>query len=696
MPPPRLSLDALLRPQSVAIIGASTNEHKVGGVPVSLLKKLGYQGRIIPVHPEAKQIQGLPAVPRIADAGGAIDLAIVCVPERAAASVLAECAQAGVKAAIMFTSGFAEMGEAGAAAQNAIAKIAADAGIILLGPNCLGAMSLKARMFATFSPAPLAGVPPVGGIGLVSQSGAFGAYAYTLARKGGLGLSHWVTTGNEAGVQAADVIEWLAQDDETRVILAYLEGCRDGPRLKRALDAARAAGKPVVITKVGRTAAGARAALSHTASLAGEDAVYEAVFDECAAIRAYTIEEFFRYGQVFATAHPPATDAVAIVTLSGGVGTLMADRAEEMGLELPPFTEEEAAPLKRAVPFCSTINPVDVTGQIIGQPEVLPLACEAAASSGRYGGVALFTAAGAVSPVFWPSMLKSAQILTARKGVAATVSGVMNEEQRRTLIDLGCLVYEEPTHAVEAFAIMRRYARACDLAAHSAGMPVAAPVLPRAGALNEAEGLAFLQSGGVRAAPFGVATSAEEAARIAQEFAVPVAIKVLSRDLLHKSDIGGVRLNVRGADAARAAFESIHADVTRMAPGAAFEGVIVARMVKPVIECMAGARLDPVFGPIIAFGLGGTEVEWLKRVALATAPVAPARVAALLKKLGILERLDGWRGGPKIDPAGLIEAVCGVGALAAAAGQRLESIEVNPLMVTAEGVFAADAVVQLA
>ena len=696
MPPPRLSLDALLRPQSVAIIGASTNEHKVGGVPVSLLKKLGYQGRIIPVHPEAKQIQGLPAVPRIADAGGAIDLAIVCVPERAAASVLAECAQAGVKAAIMFTSGFAEMGEAGAAAQNAIAKIAADAGIILLGPNCLGAMSLKARMFATFSPAPLAGVPPVGGIGLVSQSGAFGAYAYTLARKGGLGLSHWVTTGNEAGVQAADVIEWLAQDDETRVILAYLEGCRDGPRLKRALDAARAAGKPVVITKVGRTAAGARAALSHTASLAGEDAVYEAVFDECAAIRAYTIEEFFRYGQVFATAHPPATDAVAIVTLSGGVGTLMADRAEEMGLELPPFTEEEAAPLKRAVPFCSTINPVDVTGQIIGQPEVLPLACEAAASSGRYGGVALFTAAGAVSPVFWPSMLKSAQILTARKGVAATVSGVMNEEQRRTLIDLGCLVYEEPTHAVEAFAIMRRYAKACDLAAHSAGMPVAAPALPRAGALNEAEGLAFLQSGGVRAAPFGVATSAEEAARIAQEFAVPVAIKVLSRDLLHKSDIGGVRLNVRGADAARAAFDAIHADVTRMAPGAAFEGVIVARMVKPVIECMAGARLDPVFGPIIAFGLGGTEVEWLKRVALATAPVAPARVAALLKKLGILERLDGWRGGPKIDPAGLIEAVCGVGALAAAAGERLESIEVNPLMVTAEGVFAADAVVQLA
>jgi acetate---CoA ligase (ADP-forming) len=228
------------------------------------------------------------------------------------------------------------------------------------------------------------------------------------------------------------------------------------------------------------------------------------------------------------------------------------------------------------------------------------------------------------------------------------------------------------------------------------GINAAAVALPRAGALNEAEGLAFLQGGGVVAAPFGVAATADEAARLAEEFAVPVAIKVLSRDLLHKSDIGGVKLNVRGADAARAAFNAIHADVTRKAPGADFEGVLVARMVKPVMECMAGARFDPVFGPIIAFGLGGTEVEWLKRIAIATAPAAPSRVEVLLKKLGILERLDGWRGGPKIDPAPLIDAICGVANLAAAAGPRLQSIEVNPLMVTADGVFAADAVVETA
>ena len=690
-----ISLDALLRPQSVAIIGASTNQHKVGGVPVALLSTLGYAGRVIPVHPQASDIQGLPAVRSILDAGGAVDLAIVAVPVVHAEQVMRECVQAGVKAAIMFTSGFAEVGGDGIAQQANMAKIAADAGMLLLGPNCLGVMNLRARLFATFSPGPLAGVPPVGKIGLVSQSGAFGGYAYSMARKGGLGLSHWVTTGNEAGVQAADVIEWFAHDDETGVILAYLEGCRDGPRLRHALLAARDAQKPVVIVKVGRTAAGARAAMSHTAALAGEDAVYDAVFEECGALRAFTMEEFFRMGLTFATAHLPARAATAIITLSGGVGTLMADRAEDLALDLPPMTDTEAAALKAAVPFCSTANPIDVTGQVIGTPEVLVTACAAVAEGGRYGAIALFTAAGAFSPVFWPAMRDSARALAGRPGIAATISGMVTDEQRRELMQLGCLVFEEPTHAIEAISNLNRFVQVCANARDAVSVTAGNITLPRAGALNEAESLAFLEQAGVRAAPYAVATNANEAAAIAQRFDAPVAIKVLSRDLMHKSDVGGVRLNVRGADAARAAFDAIKDDVTRMAPGAAFEGVLVAKMVKPVLECMAGARLDPVFGPIVAFGVGGTEVEWIKRVALVTAPADPRRVRELLERLDIPRRLDGWRGGPKISVDGLVDAVCGVAQLAAAAGERLVNLEINPLMVTAEGVFAADAVVEL-
>ena len=689
------SLDVLLHPRSVAIIGASTNQHKVGGVPLALLSTLGFAGRVIPVHPQAAEIGGLPAVRSIHDAGVAVDLAIVAVPLGHAEQVLRECVQAGVKAAIMFTSGFAEMGDAGAVQQATMAKIAADAGMLLLGPNCLGVMNLRTRLFATFSPGPLSGVPPVGRIGMVSQSGAFGAYAFSMARKGGLGLSHWVTTGNEAGVQAADVIEWFAQDDQTGVILAYLEGCREGSRLRRALLAARAAKKPVVIVKVGRTPAGARAALSHTAALAGEDAVYDAVFEECGALRAFTMEEFFRMGLTFSTAHLPAHPATAIITLSGGVGTLMADRAEELGLTLPPMTEAEAAPLKAAVPFCATGNPVDVTGQVMGMPEVIVTACEAVAEGGRYGAIALFTAAGAFSPVFWPAMRDCARALSGRPGMAAAISGMVTEEQKRELMQLGCLVFEEPTHAIEAIANLNRYVRVCADARDALPAATAQVDLPRAGALNEAESLAFLAQGGVHAAPHAVATNADQAAVAAQRFNGPVAIKVLSRDLMHKSDVGGVRLNVRGADAARAAFDAIKDDVTRMAPGAAFEGVLVAKMVKPALECMAGARLDPVFGPIVAFGVGGTEVEWIKRVALVTAPADPRRVRELLLRLDIPRRLDGWRGGPKISVDGLVDAVCGVAQLAAAAGERLVNLEINPLMVTAEGVFAADAVVEL-
>ena len=689
------NFDALLRPSSVAIIGASTDANKVGGVPVSLLKSLGYAGRIIPVNPVAAEVQGLPAVASILDVPGPVDLAIVCVPQSAAAQVLADCARAGVKSVIMFTSGFAEIGATGAQAQLAIQKIAADASITLLGPNCFGAMNLRNGVFATFSPVPRAGVPPMGSIGLVSQSGAFGAYAFTLARKNGLGISQWVTTGNEAGVQAADVIEWMAKDDETKVILAYLEGCKDGPRLVRALHAARKAGKPVVITKVGRTSAGARAAMSHTASLAGEDRVFNAVFDECGAVRAYTIEEFFRYGQLFATAKMPASDAVAIITVSGGVGTLMADRAEELGLKMPALNEVESDKLKTIVPFCSTINPIDVTGQVGSHPALLTTTCDIVASSGRYSGASLFVAAGAYAPHFWPTLRESVEILTSDQGMTVTVSGLMTEEQRKILMSMGCLVYEEPTQAIEAFAVLRSYARKCAAADVPCTAIGPSNTLPPAGSMNEAQALAFVQSAGVEVAPFGIACSAVECAELAAKFNAPVVVKVLSRDLLHKSDVGGVRLNVRTSEDASKAFSTILADVGRAAPHARVEGVLVAKMIKPVLECMVGASLDPIFGPIVVFGLGGTEVEWLNRVAVATAPVAPTRVRELLNKMGILQRLEGWRGSASIDPQALISAICAVSDLAARADQRLKSLEINPLMVTADGTFAADAVVEL-
>ncbi|MFC7408820.1 acetate--CoA ligase family protein [Hydrogenophaga atypica] len=697
---PTISLDALMRPRSVAIIGASTQAQKVGGMPVRLLREYGFEGRILPVHPEANEIQGLPAVPSLRHADAPVDMAIVCVPRASVQQAIADCVDTGVKAAVVFTGGFAEAGDSGLADQQAMVALANGAGMTLLGPNCLGAINLKQRMFATFTPAALAGAPPAGSIGMVSQSGAFGAYAYTLARQQGLGLSHWITTGNEAGVQVADAIDWMVRDPDTRVILAYLEGCKDGPALVGALRAALEAGKPVVVTKVGRTAAGARAALSHTASMAGEDTVFDAVFEECGAIRAHTIEEFFRYGQLFAQAPIPRNNAVAIVTGSGGVGTLMADRAEDLGLELPPFTEAESAQVTTEASLATTINPIDVTGQVMSNLKVFEVACDIAATNGRYGGLALFTAAGALAPHFWAMLEQCARRAGQQAGVTTTVAGIMSAAQRKILAEMGCLVYEEPTHAIEALAMLRCYATAREQRPAWPQADLKAKTQPTlqgqpSGSLSEAAAMQLLQDLGIPTVPQGVAHSAEAAVAIAEQLGGPVAVKVLSADIAHKSDVGGVRLNVQGADAVRAAFNDITASVAVRAPQARVQGVVVARMVKPVLECVVASRVDPVFGPVLTFGLGGTDVEWHQRIVLATAPVPPERVRALLERLDLTRRLDGWRGGPRVTPEALVACICAIGQLAASAGPALQSLEINPLMVNEDGVFAADALIQL-
>lgn len=322
MPPlPDSSLSRLFAPCSIAIVGASATPGKIGAMPVTLLRQHGYDGRILPINPRAQSIQGLPAAPDLAALDEDADLVILAVPAAHAAQALQSARAGQVGGAVVFTSGFSETGVSGSALQEQLCAIARARGIRLLGPNCLGFMNIRRNIYATFSPAPANGTVAPGGIGMVSQSGAFGAYAYSMARDRGLGLSHWISTGNEADIDVADCIEWLARDDGTRVIMAYMEGCRDGNKLRRALSAAREAGKPVVVTKIGRTQAGAQAAASHTAALAGDDAVYDALFRQYGAMRARSIEEFFNLGYALDTWNQrPQGKHLGIFTISGGGG----------------------------------------------------------------------------------------------------------------------------------------------------------------------------------------------------------------------------------------------------------------------------------------------------------------------------------------------------------------------------------------
>jgi acyl-CoA synthetase (NDP forming) len=685
-------LERLFRPRSIAIVGASSNPAKIGGVPLALLQRMGYAGAIHPVNPGAAELQGLRCHARIADIGVPLDVAIIALPAAQAEAALTQAADAGVAGAVLFGSGYAEVGEAGRAAQQRLADIARARGIRLLGPNCLGFMSPRDRVYATFSPAPLGGVAPAGGIGLVSQSGAFGIYAYVMLRERGLGLSQWVSTGNECDLQVADIVAWLAHDAHTQVILAYLEGCRDGPRLRAALELARAAGKPVVVTKVGRTAAGAQAAASHTASLAGDDAVFDALLQQCGAMRTHTLEDFFNAGYVLSRAPRPVRPGVGIMTISGGVGALMADDATDYGLPLPELPADAQARILARVPFAAPRNPVDITGQVVSEPALMAFAARQMIDSGCYGSLLGFFAGAGTSPTVGPHVIEWARQLRAEHPqLPLALCALFPPESQRELEAMGALVFTDPSAAVRALALLARSAMPVPPpAAYDASPPRRLPP----GTLNELDSLALLLQAGLPVVDAQAAADADAAVVAARRIGYPVVLKLLSADVPHKSDVGGVRLQLRDEAELRAAHAGILADAARLAPGAHIDGVLVAPMLaEPGVECILGVQRDPVWGPVVMVGLGGVWVEALRDVAFRIAPFGRDDALAMIDSLRSRRLLDAHRGRAALDAGALADALVALSRLAVAAGNTLDSIDINPFVLRPHGAVALDAVV---
>ncbi|AXA74376.1 6-carboxyhexanoate--CoA ligase [Achromobacter insolitus] len=695
---PDPSLSRLFDPQGIAIVGASATPGKIGAMPITLLLQHGYSGRIIPVNPRADIIAGLPALPGLDALDDAVDLAILAVPAAHAAQALERARPGQVGAAVVFTSGFSETGTDGAAQQERLCTIARERGIRLLGPNCLGFMNVRRNVYATFSPAPANGVVAPGGIGMVSQSGAFGAYAYSMARERGLGLSHWISTGNEADIDVADCIEWLARDTDTRVIMAYMEGCRDGAKLRRALAAARNADKPVVVTKIGRTQAGAQAAASHTAALAGDDAVYDALFRQYGALRARTIEEFFNLGYALDTwKRPPQGRRLGIFTISGGVGALMADEAADTGLALPEPAADAQARLLQRVPFASGRNPVDVTGQAVSEPGLLLATADDMLADGRYDALAVFLAAAGSSEALWPTFETFARQMQARHpGVPLAISALFPPARRRELERLGCLVFPDPSAAIRTIGAVAGLG-----SGPAPGMVETSPATADAGALplldayNEVQAMELLRQAGLPASPCVLAGDADAAVRAAASLGAACVLKVVSPDITHKSDVGGVKLNVQGDDALRSAYADILAAVRQHRPDARIDGVLVAPMAPKGVECIAGVHCDPVFGPVVMFGLGGVFVEVLKDVSFRLAPFGRDDALAMIREIKGYALLQGARGAPPCDIGALAEALAALSRFAHARPADFSSVEINPLLALPEGqgVVALDAVV---
>ena len=690
------SLDIMFKARSVAVVGASSDAGKIGGIPVVLMKN-HFQGTVIPINPNRATIAGLDCAPSIGALSVPPDLAVIAVPVAAVEAAVDDCLAAGVRSIVLFTAGFGEIDAAGLATQERIAGKCGAAGVRLLGPNSLGFIGFHNGLYATFSAALDNVWPKPGNVGIASQSGAVGTYIMALAAEAGIGFSHFVATGNESDIDVADCIAWMADDPDTSVIVAYLEGCRDGARLKRALVAAAAARKPVIAIKPGSTEAGLAAVKSHTGMLAGSKRVFDAVLKSYGAWPAESIEEAVDFAYACAQGKFPSSPEAAIITPSGGVGILLADAADRAGLTLPPFPASAKADIKKLVPLASTGNPLDTTAQVANDFRLFGAVIDIAAGQTTVPTLIVFMShmgkTPAVTDLLRPTLVDVASRYKDRLMVLVTRA---SPEFRSEMATLGYLVFEDPTRAVRAVGALRHFA------AHFA-LPDEAPVtrapldrrrLEDAAARAEVAG-ALLAELGLPELPVHAAADEGEAAQVARSLGYPVVLKIDSPDIQHKTEVGGVHLNIDNEEKLRQAWTAMMASVAEKAPQARIAGATISPMLKGGIETIIGTQNDADFGPVVMFGLGGVMTEALQDVVFAPAPIDLAAARRMIDSLRARPILDGWRGADPADLDALASAIATLAAAAAANAEDIESIEINPFVALPKSGVALDVLVQL-
>src|ERR1043166_4255132 len=684
----------MFRPRSVAIIGASSDPARIGCPPASQKPKKA-AGPIYPINPRGPVIQDLPAFPSIRDVGKPVDLALIAVPAVHVIPSLEACIEVGVRAVIIFSAGFAEIDEAGAREQERIAAIGREGGIRIMGPNCIGLVNFSTGLYMSFHPAFAFSGKPGGKLGIVTQSGAFGGHVHRMAIDRDFSYSYCITTGNEADVDVADGLAFLAEDPGTTAIQVYLEGFRKGRKLMRALEMAQRNRKPVIAIKLGRTEAGAAAAASHTAALAGADTVWDAVLRQYGVYRATSIEEFLEIGMACATAQRPANDRVGLVTVSGGVGVLMADAAADHGLDVTPMPQAPQDKIKKLVPFAATRNPIDITGQVINDFSLLGQAIDIIAAEGGYGSLVPFIGSSARIPERAAILLEQfTQLRKQYPELLLVAAATSPQEFRNGLQALGYLSYEEPVSAVRAIAALAAFRRHFARKDAPADATPAMPPPARGGPLSEYESLRFLKAAGLPVVDARLVSSADEAEAAAGALGSPVALKVASAEILHKSDVGGVALGLASPVALREAYAKMAAGVAAKT-GRKVNRFIVAPMISGGVETVLGVNRDPVFGPVVMFGLGGIFVEALGDVVFRAAPFGIDEAHRMIRGIRSFRILEGVRGRPPADIDALAAALARFSVGAAANADAIESIDVNPFLVRAkgQGAVALDALV---
>lgn len=659
-------LSAFFNPSSVAVIGASEAAGKLGNEILKNLRDGDFPGRLYPINPKSPSILGLTCYKNVKEIPGQVDLAVIIIPARFVPQAIQDCGEKGIKGAVVITGGFSEAGAEGAELQKQVADVARRHGVRVIGPNCQGVNNPYHPICASW---PL--LTRKGRVAVISQSGTVGAAMMDWFSYENLGVSTFVSLGNRVDVDETDLIEYFESDPNTSVIAAYLEGIKDPVNFQRVLQSI---GKPLVVLKSGRTPKGKVAAESHTKSLAGSDALYSSLFHRYGVIRANTIEEFYDFAKGLAYLEPPRGNTILFVTTSGGAAILATDTAEEEGIDVSPLPLELAAKLEGVIPpHAIRGNPLDLTGD--ANAKMFREVIERARPYYDTLGV-----------IFGDPIADASQVVTPRGNELVIFLGgaEVEREERQKMHQRGIPVYPTPERGIRALAQLIPPAKRGERASYTF------PAATGLSQLSFFESLSFLKAEGFDCIISRAADSPGKAVHMAHQMGFPVCIKIDSPDILHKSDSGGVRLNIQSAQGLRNAYEQMMGRIREYSPEARINGVVVSAMAAPGLELIMGMSRDPQFGPVILFGLGGVAVELFRDVTLRLLPLTREDALGMLREIKAAPLLKGYRGQKMVNEGAIVD---GLLKLAQIADEHPEIVEIdlNPVVAYPEGIVVVDA-----
>ncbi len=690
-------LESLFDPRAIAVVGASREEKKVGHIILKNILSSGYVGKLYPVNPKAEEILGLKTYPSLADIKDQIDLAVIAVPNTLVPSTMEQAGQKGVKAAAIITAGFREVGKEGAELERRVGEIGKRYGVRILGPNCLGIINTHSHINATFT----SNYPKEGGVAITSQSGAVGTTALDWAAETRVGFSKFISVGNKVDLDETELLSYLQQDDQTKVIGMYIESIDRGREfMKVAYETTRS--KPIIALKAGRTGSGARAASSHTGALSGSDQIYDAALEQSGVIRVRTIDDFFDSLQVLAEMPLPRGDGVAIVTNAGGLGVLAADASADHGLNMVSFKKETIEKLRKGLPEeANVFNPVDVIGD--ADADRYEYALKALMEDENVTSICLI-----VAPTDLLDVASVAGRIASYSGktsvpfAVAMVGGKDMEVGIEMLRSSGIPTYGSPDRAMGALGTTARYLKLktvsdeSSVRAFQGDKQEVREVLDEVReedrtALSETEGKRILSAYGVPVPRELKAKGLKQALEAAHRVGYPIVMKIDSPDIAHKTDVGGVAVGLSNDEAVVKSYELMMSRVRSRMPQAKLDGVQIQQMVSGR-EVIVGMVRDEHFGPVITFGLGGIFVEVLKDISRRVAPVTDKTIEEMIRSIKAYPILAGARGRKPADLSSLREIISRVSQIALDFPEIIE-LEINPVMVgdQGQGSYAVDA-----